>query len=142
MIWLFVIASSWATEPLPVRPSLPDPLSGECSESIPIRVGQPASDVFPGGGVAACSGVLEPSSSFAYLLQVEEYALGLEQVYKLDRERWDAERRGYEAQIEQITRSEPWKKSSRAARWLGRIETALLVGAVVGGYFAIEEVVR
>ena len=138
MIWLFLVGVSWARDTLPVRPSPPDPLSGECSESGPLRVGQPFPATIADGKIVRCAAGAEPTSSLAYLLQIEQYANGLEEVCRLNTDEQEADRRLCEAKIEELTRSKPWFESPRSARWLGRIETAIVVGALFGGYVAID----
>ena len=95
-----------------------------------------------GPGAAFLQPVAVPTSTVAHLLQFKEYAIGLEEVCRLDAQRCAADRALMEAEITELSRPQPWAKSPRAARWLGRIETAILASLIVGGYVAIDRSLR
>ena len=78
----------------------------------------------------------------AYLLQVEQYSIGLEEVYRLDLEKWQKDRQLYEAKITELSQAQAWPNTPKAQRWLGRIETAIISAIILGGYVAIDRSIR
>tara|TARA_R100001129_G_scaffold166591_1_gene133734 strand:+ start:126 stop:557 length:432 start_codon:yes stop_codon:yes gene_type:complete len=143
VIALFLLASmSWARGAELVRPSPPDIPPTECSESFPLRYQMKIPGALSDNGIARCSAVAVPTSTVAHLLQFKEYAIGLEEVCRLDAQRCAADRALMEAEITELSRPQPWAESPRAARWLGRIETAILASLIVGGYVAVDRSLR
>ncbi len=93
-------------------------------------------------GVAKCSAVAEPTSSLAYLLQVERYSIGLEEVHRLDAEKCALELQLYETKITELSQAQTWPNTSKGQRWLGRMETAIVAGLILGGYVAVDRSLR
>jgi len=130
MIWFLMIAVSWAEGHSLVRPPHPIPASGECPQSISLRIGEPVSVDLVSNGVVVCSAVAEPTSSLAHLLAIETYCDATEDLNRIEFDRLNAEVAAFQS-------PKPWIERRSTQRWLGRIETALIVGIIAGGYVAI-----
>lgn len=142
MIVLLFLCVSWARGDRLVRPPPPDRTASECPESYPIRFGQKLPFGMSDTGVAKCSAVAEPTSSLAYLLQVERYSIGLEEVHRLDAEKCALELQLYETKITELSQAQTWPNTSKGQRWLGRMETAIVAGLILGGYVAVDRSLR
>ena len=124
-----LVGSAFALDGLPV----PEPVPGECTRSIPIQKGVLVSSaLIDENGSAKCSGVLEPASSFAYLLAVETEAETREKIHALDVSILQTERDYYKTAL-QNERAREWWKQPDAQRWFGRLEMLATVGIVAGG---------
>ena len=78
---------------VPDWPSMPNTAAGECSETVPIRIGQKIPNILVGNsGLASCSAICEPISSYAHLLQIEQHAILIEDLYRVDVEQLTNER--------------------------------------------------
>jgi hypothetical protein len=131
MIWLWLVAVSWAESGSLVRPSPSIPAPGECSQSIPIPIGEAIPDTLAENGVAKCSAIAEPTSSLAHLLALETYSIAADELHALELGQLHAEIDGL--------RTEPgWLERPKTQRWLGRVEAAVVVTALAAGYMAIE----
>lgn len=131
MIWLWIVATSWAQSDPLVRPSPPIPAPGECSESIPLRSGEPVPLALAADGIIVCSAVAEPTSSLAHLISIETYSTAADDLHQIEVNRLHAE-------IDELRTPDPWIERPSTQRWLGRMETALIVGIIAGGYVAIQ----
>ena len=110
----------------------PEPTADECPQTIPIEKGQliPAALV-DGTGRAVCSGLLEPTSSFAHLLAIEKNAEAAEKIHALDVSILQTERDWYRKQLEE-DQSVKWWQTPEAQRTIGRLETLATMAAVAG----------
>ncbi len=142
MIVLLLLCVAWAQGDRLIRPSPPDRTVTECPGSYPIRAGGELPVELSDTGIAKCSAVAEPTSSLAYLLQVEQYSIGLEELYRLDAEKWSTERQLYESKITELSQAQTWPNTPKGQRWLGRIETAIVAGLILGGYVAVDRSLR
>ncbi len=116
---------------VPDWPAMPDTVAGECSESVPIRVGQKVPNLLVGdSGLASCSSVCEPLSSYAQLLQIEQHAMMLEDLYHNDVTALRYERDHWQAIAE---------RNSAVFRqpWFVAVTTSLLVTGTIVAYDSI-----
>jgi len=116
--------------------TVPQPVPGECAQAFAIQKGaRIPPGIVDANGVALCSGVLEPASSFAYLLAVETEAQTRDKVHALDVSILQTERDWYRSELAK-ERSADWWKRPAAQRWFGRLEMLATVGIVAGGFGA------
>tara|TARA_R100001443_G_scaffold14484_2_gene24392 strand:+ start:460 stop:903 length:444 start_codon:yes stop_codon:yes gene_type:complete len=137
---LSLIASSWAGGVL-VRPSPAEPVPKECRQSTAIVPGEKApAAAFTPDGFVVCSGIIEPTSSMAYLLAMEKYAIAVEKLHRIDTEILTAERDWYKAKLENQTKEPTFWKRSETQRWIGRVEVlticAILAASAASVYAA------
>ena len=111
---------------------VPQPTPDECAESIAIAQGEaiPVA-LIDANGRAKCSGILEPTSSFAHLLAIEKDAQTAEKLHALDVSILQTERDWYRKQLEE-QQDIKWWQTPQAQRTIGRIETLVTVAAVAG----------
>jgi len=132
MILLF-LGMAFASDPIE-RPATPNPVAGECYKVIPINKGKVISQVIVGtSGVAKCSTVAVPLSQFSDLLQTEAWGVAIQSQYKIETSRLDMEIDWYKNKLEQANKPTPWLEKPSTQRWLGRIETIVVVGVVTAG---------
>lgn len=110
-----------AAASLPAVPSRPATVSGECHQSIGIDRGSPIAPLLVGDdGLARCSSVSEPLSSYAHLLLMEQHAMRVRQLYETDTTQLIAER-------------DYWRDRSQSKFWeqplVVAVTTSLLVSA-------------
>ena len=137
---LSLIASSLAGGVL-VRPSPAVPVPNECRQSTAIVPGEKApAAAFTPDGFVVCSGIIEPTSSMAYLLAMEKYALAVEKLHKIDTEILTSQRDFYKSRLEAETAEPTFWKRSETQRWIGRVEVlticAILAGTAASVYAA------
>ena len=109
---LLLLGVGQAVEPL-VMPPAPATAPGECSETYPIRAGSPVPLVLLGdGNLAGCSAVCEPLSSYAHLLQIEQFAKACQRTHEIDLSVLTADRDHWRAVAQSNTNSawyrQPW----------------------------------
>ena len=110
----------------------PEPTADECPQTIPIEKGEPIpAELIDGNGLALCSGLLEPTSSFAHLLAIEKDAEASEKIHALDVSILQTERDWYKKQLEE-EQNLRWLQTPQAQRTIGRLETLATVAAVAG----------
>ena len=110
----------------------PEPTADECPQTIPIKKGQPIpAALVDDTGRAVCSGLLEPTSSFAHLLAIEKNAEAAEKIHALDVSILQTERDWYRKQLEE-DQSVKWWQTPEAQRTIGRLETLATMAAVAG----------
>ncbi len=120
--------------PVPQRPPPPDKVVGECSSNIPISQGQLLPDGIASSSVQAhCSAVAVPLSQYADLLNTEQWAVALNKRYHLDVANLKYEVQWYKDKLNQETKQKPFLERASTQRWLGRIETLVVVGVVTAG---------
>jgi len=130
---LLFLGMAWASDPIE-RPATPDPVDGECYKVIPINKGQAISPVVAGSdGVVKCSAVTVPLSQFSDLLQTEQWGVAIQSQYKIETSRLNMEIDWYKNKLEQANKPKPWLERPTTQRWLGRLETIVVVGVVTAG---------
>ena len=130
---LLFLGMAFASDPIE-RPATPAPIDGECYKVIPINKGKAISPVVMGlDGIAKCSAVAVPLSQFSDLLQTEQWSVAIQSQYKIETSRLDMEIDWYKSQLEKANQPVPWMERPSTQRWLGRMETILIVGVVSVG---------
>ena len=130
---LLFLGTALASDPIE-RPVAPNPLDGECYKVIPINKGQAISQVVvDSSGVAKCSAVAVPLSQFSDLLQTEQWSVAIQSQYKIETSKLDMEIDWYKNKLEQSNQPVPWLERPATQRWLGRIETIVIVGVITAG---------
>lgn len=132
MMWLWLVSVSWAGGNSLVRPSPPDFAPSECSQSIPIKKGEPIPAALLDNGVARCSAIAEPTSSLAYLLAMERYERAISDLHMVDVALLETERDWFKAKYEERPGPAPWLERPSTQRWIGRLETLATVAIVAG----------
>lgn len=81
MSWL-LLSLALAPE-LPVRPA---PIDGECPSAIPLIAGQTAPEdlIEPSEWTVSCGAVALPTSLAAYGLQMIDYGLAMDNIYRIE----------------------------------------------------------
>jgi hypothetical protein len=130
---LLFLGTAWASDPIK-RPEAPKAVDGECSKVYPINRGQPLPpSVFSPSGNAVCSAVAVPLSQFSDLLQTEEWGTAVAQQYKIRTAALEMERDWYKEKLDNELKPKPWVERPATQRWLGRMETIVVVGIVTAG---------
>ena len=130
---LLFLGMALASDPIE-RPATPNPVDGECYKVLPINKGKAISPVVMGlDGIAKCSAVAVPLSQFSDLLQTEQWGVAIQSQYKIETSRLDMEIDWYKNKLEQANKPTPWLEKPSTQRWLGRIETIVVVGVVTAG---------
>jgi hypothetical protein len=80
--------------------------------------------------LANCSAVAVPLSEYADLLGTEQWAVALNRRYTLDTMLLVGERDWYKARLDDELSPKPFLEKPATQRWLGRIETLIVVGLV------------
>jgi len=116
----------------------PERTEDECAQTIPIEKGDSMPvELVDDTGRAVCSGLLEPTSSFAHLLAIEKDAKTAEELHALDVSILQTERDWYRNQLEQ-DRDVRWWETPQAQRTIGRVEMlatiSIVAGIVAGAY--------
>ena len=130
---LLFLGMAFASDPID-RPEAPDPVDGECIKVIPIDKNQTISSVITNtDGIAKCSAVAVPLSQFSDLLQTEKWGVAIQSQYQIEVTRLSMEIDWYKDKLQQANKPIPWVEKPAAQRWLGRIETIVVVGIVTAG---------
>ena len=130
---LLFLGMALASDPID-RPAAPNPVDGECHKVLPITKGKALPQVIvEPPGVAKCSAVAVPLSQFSDLLQTEQWGVAVQSQYKIETSRLDMEIDWYKNKLEQSNQPVPWLEKPATQRWLGRIETIVIVGVVTAG---------
>tara|TARA_R110000824_G_scaffold385420_2_gene579681 strand:- start:270 stop:716 length:447 start_codon:yes stop_codon:yes gene_type:complete len=130
---LLFLGTAFASDPID-RPATPDPVKGECFKVVPINKGKLLSPVIiDTDGIAKCSALAVPLSQFSDLLQTEQWGVAIQSQYKIETARLDMEIDWYKTKLEQANQPVPWVEKPATQRWLGRIETIVVVGIVTAG---------
>ncbi len=131
MILLFMIGAALALSPLPERPPPPQKVAGECSLNFPISQGQLLPDGIASSSVQArCSAVAVPLSQYADLLNTEQWCLAVDKRYAIDTRLLISELDWYKTKLAEETKQKPFLERPASQRWIGRIETLIVVGIV------------
>jgi hypothetical protein len=132
MILLF-LGMAFASDPIE-RPATPDPVDGECYKVLPINKGKALPQVIvEPSGVAKCSAVAVPLSQFSDLLQTEQWGVAIQSQYKIETSMLQMEIDWYKSKLTESNQPTPWLQRAETQRWLGRIETIVIVGIVTAG---------
>jgi len=130
---LLFLGMAFASGPIE-RPATPDPVDGECYKVLPINKGKALPQVIvEPPGVAKCSAVAVPLSQFSDLLQTEQWGVAIQSQYKIETSMLQMELDWYKHKLEQANQPTPWVEKPSTQRWLGRIETIVIVGIVTAG---------
>ena len=106
MILLFMIGAALALSPLPERPPPPQKVAGECSLNFPISQGQ----LLPDG--------------------IASWCLAVDKRYAIDTRLLISELDWYKTKLAEETKQKPFLERPASQRWIGRIETLIVVGIV------------
>ena len=129
-----LVGSALAVPPLPERPAPPEPVAHECTTTFPISQGRSLPDGLVNPSVlATCSAVAVPLSDFSDLLATERWAVAVEKRYNLDVTLLQSERDFYKQKLEEELSPKPFMERPSTQRWLGRVETIIVVGIVSAG---------
>ena len=127
---LLVVGVSTAGSALPPRPSAPATAIDECQQSVPLRVGTPVPVTLLGvAGLVGCSAVCEPLSSYAHLLQLEQDAITVRQLYEINTAELKADRDRWQNRAQAAT-AVPWFRSP----WFVAVTGSTLSAAAVLTY--------
>ena len=130
---LLFLGLAYASDPIE-RPEAPDPVENECLKVLPITYHKPLPTMLADeSGVARCSAVAVPLSQFSDLLQTERWGVAVESQYKIQTSKLEMERDWYKQQLNDVLKPKPWLERPETQRWLGRIETIVIVGVVTAG---------
>ena len=133
MTILLFLGMAFASDPID-RPVAPDPVDGECLKVVPINKNQAIpSIILSSNALAKCSAVAVPLSQFSDLLQTEKWGVAIQSQYKIETARLDMEIDWYKNKLQQANQPVPWMEKPSTQRWLGRIETIVIVGIVTAG---------
>lgn len=133
LLLLSLFASAQANE-LPERPAAPVPVPGECFRNYGITKNKPLpKELTVDLMSASCSAVAVPLSDYTDLLATEQWAKLVSTRYQIDTAELTRERDWYKARLDQELQPKPWIERPATQRWLGRIETIVIVGVVTAG---------
>jgi len=133
MIVVLLMSAAFALEP-PARPEAPKPVAGQCARVAPINKGKPFStELTIDVAISDCSAVAVPLSDYADLLLTETWSKNLSARYKIDTAELTRERDWYKDRLDLALKPRPWLERPGTQRWLGRIETIVIVGIVTAG---------
>jgi hypothetical protein len=119
---------------LPLRPETPAPVIGECKKVFAIDEGRPLPELFRiSPSSSPCSGLVVPLSDYADLLNTEKWAEAISAQHSLDISVLQMEVDWYKTRLELEIQPLPWLERPSTQRWLGRIETIVIVGVVTAG---------
>jgi len=114
-----------------VPPAPFEPVPGQCSAAIPVRAGLPIAPALIGvDGLATCSAVAVPLSLAAELSPLRSYAAAC----AAELRDVTAARDVCRGQLAAAQLPEPRRASTQ--RWIGRVESALVLG-IAGGTAAV-----
>jgi len=132
MLWLLL--SSLAFADLPDRPDPPKSLTGQCSKVFALTKGQPLpSELSADISFANCSAVAVPLSDYADLLATEKWGVATYKIARIEISSLEMERDWYKNRLEDELKPKPWLDRPSTQRWLGRVETIVIVGVVTAG---------
>ena len=130
---LLFLGLAHASDPIE-RPEAPDPVENECLKVLPITYQKTLPVMLADeSGVPRCSAVAVPMSQISDLLQTERWGLAVESQYKIQTSKLEMERDWYKQQLDDALKPKPWLERPGTQRWLGRIETIVIVGIVTAG---------
>ena len=132
MLWLLL--SSLAFADLPERPEPPKSIAGQCSKNFALTKGRPLpAELSADVSFTRCSAVAVPLSDYADLLATEKWGLATYKIASIEIASIEMERDWYKNRLEGELKPKPWLDRPSTQRWLGRIETMVVVGIVTAG---------
>ena len=130
-MFFLLVSSALALPPMPERPAPPEKVQGECRVNYPISQGRLLPDGLAISSVqASCSAVAVPLSEYADLLAIEQWSIALDKRYKIDTSLLEKDIGWYKNRLAEETKRKPFLDRPSTQRWLGRIETLVVVGIV------------
>ena len=141
MLLLFIVSTAYGAEP----PDLPEKLEAsesQCIKSYAFEESVPIPKGVIDGQVAACSGVLIPTSDVADLVNYRTYSESLRELYRLDTQQLESEMAVLKAQNDALNQPVPWIKTPKGQRWVGRVEVAAVVSSVLISAYYINKAVE
>ena len=131
---LLLLLSSLVFADLPEKPSVPEIVPGQCKRVFPINKGQPLPvELSIDLSSASCSAVAVPLSDYADLLSLEKWGNSTYKISSIEISQLQMERDWYKNQLNDALKPKPWLERPATQRWLGRIETIVIVGVVTAG---------
>tara|TARA_Y100000401_G_scaffold117524_1_gene126882 strand:+ start:4440 stop:4880 length:441 start_codon:yes stop_codon:yes gene_type:complete len=131
MMFFLLVSSALALPPVPERPAPPEKVQGECRVNYPISQGRLLPEGLAISSVQAkCSSIAVPLSEYADLLATEQWSLALDKRYKIDTSLLEKDLEWYKNRLAEETKQKPFLERPSTQRWLGRIETLIVVGIV------------
>ena len=131
---IFFLLSAALAGPLLERPPVGEAVKGQCNKVYPVQKGKPLpAQVVGQDGTPNCYAVLVPLSDYSDLLATEVWATSIAQQYQIDTTVLKSDIDWYKAKLELETKPLPWLERPATQRWLGRIETIVVVGVVTAG---------
>tara|TARA_R110001583_G_scaffold187396_1_gene348707 strand:- start:851 stop:1294 length:444 start_codon:yes stop_codon:yes gene_type:complete len=131
MMFFFLVASALALPPVPERPAPPEKVQGECRVNYPISQGRLLPDGLATSSVqASCSAIAVPLSEYSDLLSTERWCSALDKRYRIDTSLLQKDNEWYKNKLAIETKMKPFLQRPTTQRWLGRIETLVVVGIV------------
>ncbi|QDP48304.1 MAG: hypothetical protein Unbinned4944contig1000_28 [Prokaryotic dsDNA virus sp.] len=113
---------------LPRWPEASATVSGECASTLGLTKGSLINPLLiDDGGLARCSGVVEPLSSYAHLLAIESHAKQVRSIYELETSRLVRERDYWQREANRATE---WYREP----WFVAVTTSALVTGVIVTY--------
>ena len=132
MFW--ILLSSLALADLPERPDAPDPIAGQCAKNIALNKGRPLpAELSVDVSFTYCSAVAVPLSEYADLLATEKWGVSAYKIANIEISSLEMQRDWYKNRLEDQLKPKPWIDRPSTQRWLGRIETIVIVGIVTAG---------
>ena len=130
-MFFLLVSSALALPPVPERPAPPEKVQGECRVNYPISQGRLLPEGLAISSVqASCSAIAVPLSEYADLLATEQWSLALDKRYKIDTLLLEKDLEWYKNRLAEETKQKPFLERPSTQRWLGRIETLIVVGIV------------
>ena len=111
MVLLLSLMGLALASELPLWPKASATVSGECASTLGLTKGSSINPLLiDDGGLARCSAVVEPLSSYAHLLAIEVHARQVRSIYAVETSRLVRERDYWQARAEQATplHHQPW----------------------------------
>tara|TARA_R110002020_G_scaffold102600_2_gene240774 strand:- start:1536 stop:1940 length:405 start_codon:yes stop_codon:yes gene_type:complete len=110
MMMLLLLVGHVLASGLPAWPTAGDTVSGECAETLGVSKGSTTTPLVVGGGLARCSFIAEPLSSYSHLLTIESHAKQVRALYQVDTLALIEERDYWRQQAERGTAfyRQPW----------------------------------
>ena len=125
-----------ALEPLIARPEVPMAVPGQCRQNYALNKDRLFPTELVGAvnpAVSSCSAIVVPLSDYADLLATERWAEAIKARYALDTSMLQTNLDWTKERLEAELKPKPWLDRPSTQRWLGRIETIVIVGVVTAG---------
>ena len=127
VLLLSLVGLALASE-LPLWPEASATVSGECASTLGLTKGSLITPLLiDDGGLARCSAVVEPLSSYSHLLSIEVHARQVRSLYSVETARLVRERDYWQAQANRAT---AWHRQP----WFVAVTTSALVTGLLVTY--------